>query len=130
VREQREQFPIAPHRRLAIAKAFARPGACLVEVVPDQQPRAAHAEGMTASRIESRRAARDGALEMTEVRRAVHALFLRRSRGRWKRGQRRRVEIAARPVRPDRAWAESQMLTVDVVLAAGILLQLLSRFPQ
>src|SRR5262245_12922307 len=56
------------------------------------------------------------------------ALFLGgrwRSRNRWR--QRRRIDVAARAVRPDRAGAEPQVVLVHVVLAAGVLLQLLVR---
>src|SRR5687767_15987340 len=47
---------------------------------------------------------------------------------RWR--QRRRIDVAARAVGPNRPWAEAEMWRVHVVLAAGILLDLLIRLSQ
>src|SRR5581483_3526622 len=58
------------------------------------------------------------------------ALLLRRRSPRHGRRQRCRIDVAARAVGADRPRAEAEVLLVHVVLAAGVLVELLVRRPE
>src|SRR6186713_2117022 len=66
--EERQQLAVAPHIRRATCERVARPGTRGVEIVTNEQRRAALAEMVLASGIERRRAAGNATLEMREVR--------------------------------------------------------------
>src|SRR5712692_7681008 len=75
--EQRHELAIAPHVRSAARESVARPGARLVEIVAGEEGSAAGTEMMGASRIERRRPARHGTLEVGKIgHRRTRPLFL------------------------------------------------------
>jgi hypothetical protein len=66
--EERHELAVSPHCRLAPEEGAARPVAGSREIVAGEQRRATAAQMVTLSRVEERRSAGNGALEMAEVR--------------------------------------------------------------